>query len=183
MKTLSGKLCNCGCGNETSLVSSNEAKTGLKKGEPRLFIRGHSQKGRLAERCCNWKGGRKRRLDGYVLLYMPDHPRATEKYVLSHIIEAEKALGKLLPEKAVVHHHSSEQLVICQNQAYHNLIHRRQRALMSCGHSHWRKCSYCHQYDEVSNLYLSRDGQHTYHVKCKSNYDKLRKERDTGGLI
>ncbi len=45
---------------------------------------------------------------------------------------AEHALGHPLPPFAVVHHHSYEgnrsQLVICQDLAYHALLHRRMRA-------------------------------------------------------
>ena len=46
-----------------------------------------------------------------------------------HRLRAEKALGKPLPAKAIVHHHRGTMptLVICPDQAYHLLIHARMR--------------------------------------------------------
>lgn len=57
--------------------------------------------------------------------------------VLEHIYKAEQALGKPLPEGAVVHHvngvkHDNDtpfNLVICPDQAYHLLLHRRAKEL------------------------------------------------------
>ena len=51
------------------------------------------------------------------------------KQIGIHRLRAEKALGKLLPQGAVVHHHTQEQLVICQDDPYHHYLHRRARAL------------------------------------------------------
>jgi hypothetical protein len=56
--------------------------------------------------------------------------------VYEHIAVAEKALGKPLPNGAVVHHMNEDpldnftpfNLVICPNQAYHLLLHRRTEA-------------------------------------------------------
>lgn len=57
------------------------------------------------------------------------------QYKMTHIIVAEKALGKPLPPKAIVHHISGIpgdhngffKLVICPSQAYHMLIHKLMR--------------------------------------------------------
>jgi hypothetical protein len=59
------------------------------------------------------------------------------RYVLEHVFLAEKALGRKLPAKTVVHHmnnnpadnHTPLNLVICPNQAYHMLLHIRAREL------------------------------------------------------
>lgn len=49
-----------------------------------------------------------------------------------HVILAEKALGKPLPYGVVVHHmnapddnHGAFKLIVCPNQAYHMLLHKR----------------------------------------------------------
>ena len=46
---------------------------------------------------------------------------------------AERALGKPLPAGTVIHHHNykgnDSQLVICQDRAYHRLLHARMRTL------------------------------------------------------
>ena len=49
----------------------------------------------------------------------------------AHRLAAEKVLGHPLPEKAIVHHHygSPSTLVICPDQAYHLLLHRRMKEL------------------------------------------------------
>lgn len=61
--------------------------------------------------------------------------RVDGKYKMEHIYLAEKALGKPLPEDAVVHHmnnkpkdnHTPFNLIICPNQSYHMLLHKRMK--------------------------------------------------------
>lgn len=68
---------------------------------------------------------------GYVVLTI-DGQRKYE-----HVVLAEKALGKTLPKGAVVHHmnskpwdnHTPFNLVICPDQDYHMLLHRRMKEL------------------------------------------------------
>lgn len=96
---------------------------------------------------------------GYRLVYAPDHPRASSKgYALEHIVMAEQALGRPLPAGVQVHHVDMDRgrnvgnLVICQDQAYHQLLHRRTNALMECGNANYVRCAYCSRYDDPSNL-------------------------------
>ena len=149
-------FCQCGCGGETRLAPYTWARKAMKKGEPIRFISGHQLRefqGKTGSDHPNWKGGRSNASRGYINITKPDHPRAKNYHqVHEHILIAEKALGKYLPLKAVVHHHTPEQLVICENQAYHKFIHQRTEALRACGHANWRKCNFCHQYDDPKNL-------------------------------
>lgn len=70
-------------------------------------------------------------LSGYYLITVDG------RRVYEHIYKAEKALGRSLPEGAVVHHMNNipfdndtpYNLVICPDQAYHMLIHKRMRDL------------------------------------------------------
>lgn len=52
-----------------------------------------------------WKGGRRITKLGYVVVYMPDHPRARDgKYVLEHRLVMEQHLGRYLLQTEHVHH-------------------------------------------------------------------------------
>jgi hypothetical protein len=94
-----------------------------------------------------------------------------------HVRIAEAALGKSLPPRAVVHHvdrnrlnNSHDNLVICPNDAYHALLHKRMRALEACGNPSWLKCQYCQQYDDQKNL--DNEGRHR---ACHARDERNRK--------
>ena len=79
------------------------------------------------------------------------------KRMHTHI--AEQALGRPLPKGAEIHHvdgdghnYHGTNLVICPNHAYHAMLHRRERALASCGHADWVKCRICGCYDDPSSM-------------------------------
>ena len=125
----------------------------------------------------NWRGGRYLSINGYWMIHMPGHPRADNRdYAYEHVVDAEKALGKLLPKGAEIHHYGAKtdntKIVICENHAYHMLLHRRMRALEACGHADWHKCRYCKKYDKPENLYIS--GGRAYHRAC---YNRAKRER------
>jgi hypothetical protein len=172
-----GKLCECGCGKPTSIIAKSDASRGYVKGQPMRFVAGHRFKNlhRLGSECPAWKGGRTE-TGNYPAVYIPDHPKANSYgYVNEHIVIAEKALGKPLPTGAVVHHHASDQLVICQDKAYHNMIHRRMRAYEACGNADWVKCSYCATYDDPSNMWISKKSGYGFHRECQNKSRKARK--------
>lgn len=147
--------CHCGCGRKTNLCRDNDPQRKYVKDEPHKFLAGHHDPNSCGSNHANWKGGKIKTGTGYTIEFCPDHPKANARgYVYEHILIAEKALGKLLPEKAVVHHHTPEQLVVCQDQAYHMLIELKTRAYDACGHANWRKCNICKQYDKPENLYI-----------------------------
>lgn len=59
---------------------------------------------RRGEHNINWKGG-KHKAYGYMMLYIPEHPRANKtRYVFEHIVIWEKAHHQPLPDGWVVHH-------------------------------------------------------------------------------
>lgn len=68
-----------------------------------------------------------------------------------HVAVAEKALGKKLPKKAIVHHvdgnplnNKPTNLVVCPSQAYHLLLHARQRIMDAGGDPNTQKvCKSC----------------------------------------
>jgi hypothetical protein len=75
------------------------------------------------------KGTGSLRKDGYRVITVDG------REILEHVHIAEKALGKHLPKGAVVHHvnevrsdNTPTNLVVCPNNAYHYLLHRRMRA-------------------------------------------------------
>jgi len=93
---------------------------------------------------------------------------------------AEKALGKELPKDAMVHHFdenpghdSGNNLVICQNAAYHKLLHLRTDAIKNGKPANFRKCRFCKRYDDPENLKICKAGVH--HKECMNQY--YRKKR------
>lgn len=124
-----------------------------------------------------WKGGKRLTTDGYTLVYCPDNPRSNHRAIKEHILIAEKTAGKQLPPKAVIHHvnetrtdNSRNNLVVCEDTAYHFLLHRRTKAYFACGHADWRKCPYCQQYDAPANMYIGKYS--ALHRKCESKRER-----------
>ena len=92
---------------------------------------------------------------------------------------AEKVLGRSLPTGVVIHHvdedptnNNNSNLVVCENQSYHFLLHRRMKALKACGHASWRKCQFCEEYDSLKNLYIAPNDRQSYHRSCHNQYQK-----------
>lgn len=172
--------CHCGCGGLTTVPQNDHSVHGYIKGVPIDFIMGHNSRGHLNPK---WNGGNRIRSDGYVYLWIPGHPRSCKNYVMEHLVVAEKALGKPLPPKAEVHHidlkrdhNENNNLVVCQDSAYHKLIHKRTKARAACGHADWDHCAYCKQYDDPKNLFVNVQGR-AYHRACELDYQKLCRDR------
>ncbi len=183
-------FCQCGCGQRTKIAPVSSSRNGWIKGDPVKYLpRHHNVQG---DKNVNWKGGKhirknKNYKQEYVMIHMPRHPRATvnNPYVFEHILIAEKALGKYLPGKAVVHHvngnglENHKNLVVCQDNPYHLILEQRTRAYRECGHATWRKCSFCKKYDDPKNLYIDPTRRSARHRSCFNihrNDWKARKE-------
>ena len=90
---------------------------------------------------------------GYFVVKAPDgDPRADYRgNIREHVLIAQNALGKPLPRTAHVHHvdlckvnNANTNLVICENEAYHKLLHVRTRVKMADGDPNTDKiCSLC----------------------------------------
>ena len=116
--------------------------------------------------------------DGYIIFKDPAHPNArpSDGYVLEHIAVAVKALGKPLPPGAMVHHHNEIKsdnrncnLVICEGNGYHQLIHARMRILAAGGDPNTDKiCQTCRQVQSKSNYHRTRSCPDGLNRNCKT---------------
>lgn len=123
------KFCSVKCRGMFYRGHSFSPETQIKKGQ-RLSPNTEFSKGNYGDKSVNWKGGRRYNGQGYVLIYCPEHPRATEKpngkYIREHIIVAEKKIGRFLKYGEVVHHingirddNRPENLVVLKNSSLH----------------------------------------------------------------
>lgn len=133
----------------------------------------------------NWNIGQYKSRKGYVFIRKQDHPRASANhgYIQEHILVAEAALGKFLPLAAVVHHineikHDNRpcNLVICENDRYHQLLHAKLRVLHAGGDPHSDKiCGDCQSVKSI--IYFPKnksrsDGLNTLCFDCARQHNK-----------
>lgn len=86
----------------------------------------------------------------------------------------ERVLGRLLKSTEIVHHVNldesddrNENLVVCQDKAYHNMLHRRLRARLACGDANKRHCQFCNGWDLPGENGMVVDVRnHTKHKQC-----------------
>jgi len=183
------KLCECGCGELAPLAFQTDTRRGFVKGQPQRFIAGHHARGSNNPA---WNGGRSSHHQGYALVMKPDHPRASSNgYVLEHILVGEQALGRFLPPQAVVHHVNEQRsenrnsnLVICEDDTYHKLLHKRMRAFRATGSVLGVQCLYCKEWGMPGTSDISiiqrKSGKtgHSYHRSCNTAAAKSFREAE-----
>ncbi len=134
-----------------------------------------------------WRGGRAMTGSGYPCVVAPEgHPRTDARgYIREHILVVERALGHYLRKSARVHHidedktnNNPSNLVVCENDAYHLLLHQRLRAVEACGNANAIRCNICHSYDRQDDIMVRITGKKrrtyrsTYHVECNRAYQR-----------
>jgi hypothetical protein len=144
-------LCQCGCGQTTSITKQSKLKDGYRAGDHVRFVQGHSGRGvGPGPASPLWKNGRTMQ-NGYVLIYVgPDHPMGVKNYVREHRLAMAEHLGRMLTNEEVVHHklvseggsgrkddNRIENLVLFASQAEHTRHHRRIGSIY-CHNGHLR---------------------------------------------
>ena len=113
--------------------------------------------------------------------YRPSHPRASASgCVYAHVVVAEAALGRLLPDGCEVHHvdenprnNAPNNLVICQDAAYHKLLHARARIVRAGGNPDSdRVCSTCRGVKATADFNRSARGFQTQCRECSHAYTR-----------
>lgn len=103
--------------------------------------------------------------------------------VMEHVLVVERALGKRLPKGAIVHHfdgdrlnNANDDLIVCPDNAYHMLLHARQRAYEASGHADWLRCQICGGWSPPSEIRHYLPSNTKWHAACwKMKYGKERK--------
>lgn len=140
--------CACGCG-EPQGKRSNGA----------LYRRGHHKRALIAKH------------------YAEAPVQAGGRRIQVHRLRAERALGRTLPVTAVVHHADGSKradapLVICQDEAYHQTLHRRMRVRDAGGNPNTELlCCSCHRTKLVEAFHRDKTrstGRYGVCIECRA---------------
>ena len=89
-------LCACGCGTKIYDVRTD--------GLPKKYYPGHNLTFPTGPIHPSWKGGRYKDVNGYMVVYVENHPRAYCNTIREHTLIMEKHLGRYLAKNEIVHH-------------------------------------------------------------------------------
>ncbi len=136
--------CACGCGLPVAIAKRTNKTFGHVAGQPVKFRTGHNSRRVPKSR--------------YRQVYRPEHISANSSgCVFEHIYLAEVAIGRKLPASAEVHHvdgnslnNHRTNLVICQDNAYHKLLHARGHVLEMGGNPNTQK--FCHKCSSLKSF-------------------------------
>ncbi len=146
-------LCACGCGQFTYLPPQTHRAHGWIKGQPMRWLKGHGRRRGRSTNDYNERGG-----------------------VRAHVFVARQALGKPLPAGTEVHHidgnkqnNIGRNLVICQDHAYHILLHARTRVLKAGGNPNTeRVCSTCREIKPLAAFAADRRKSTGTNTQCRA---------------
>lgn len=165
------KKCRCGCG---KVLTPNYI------GKVANYCHGHYDKSKRPK-----PTGKSHLCNGYVMIYAPWHKRSNKNgYYMEHVIIVERAIGKQVSDGVEVHHVNSirsdnrpQNLVVCPDGAYHQLLHRRHRALEACGDPAKIKCTICKQWSDAADLDVYKSA--AFHKAClKEKYQQRKEENE-----
>jgi len=161
-------LCECGCGQPTRIAAATKTARGVKRGEHCRFVKSHSS--------------RHVTTNGY-----KHKTGAAGQSSQLHVIRAEAALGRPLPVGVQVHHVDGDigsrtaRLVICQDQAYHLLLHRRARIIKAGGNPNTQHiCRVCRLVKDITQFPANRSKPCGLSYECRSCravFEKSRSKR------
>ena len=133
-----GKLCECGCGQITSISPKTSKRENIKQGEYRRFCFGHQNRRFIKNHNKEPKRGQFIH-SGYIyVIAPPNHPHPTNKrYIKRCRLVMEEVLGRHLKGKEQVHHKNMDRSddrpenleVMCLSE--HNKLHRKARGMLN----------------------------------------------------
>lgn len=128
----------------------------------------------------------------YLEQYQPDHPAAYSNGCIQEhwaVIEQHTGIAPRRGSQMQVHHvnrnpsdNRPQNLVVCENGAYHMLLHRRQRAIEATGNPNALKCSHCQKWSTPSDPEIrtttcgpQNPSVRAFHRSCANEYQNQRR--------
>jgi HNH endonuclease len=157
-------LCECGCGQPAPLAPKTIKQQGYRKGEPQRYIRGHFR----------WPQ----------TVYGYEQRSHNGRNIRAHVLIAETVLGHPLPRGAQVHHvdenkqnNAHRNLVICQDAAYHDLLHYRATIVRAGGNPNREAlCSVCRLVKPVEAFRPDRTNVRGHRSACRACHQAQQRE-------
>ncbi len=103
-------------------------------------------------------------------VFAPWHPKASSSgMVYEHVLIAEDALGHVIPDGSQIHHvdgdyrnNANTNLVICQDVAFHKLLHHRTKVIRAGGDPNTQKfCRDCSAVRSLADFNVMRANKST----------------------